>query len=672
MARQLILGTAGHIDHGKTALVRALTGVDTDRLPEEKARGITIDIGFARLDLGEVRFGIVDVPGHERFIRNMLAGAAGIDVAMLVIAADDSIMPQTREHLAILELLQIPVGLVVLTKCDLVDAEWIELVAEDVRSLVRGTFLHDAPVVRTSAHRGTGFDELRRALLEIGTRDRPADPRPQAPGQFRLPVDRSFVLEGRGTIVTGTVWSGAAKVGDELDWLPAGRTVRIRGLQTHGESVETIAAGQRAAINLIGAHHTEIVRGHELASPHHLKTSRRLTVHLRVLRESPLPLRHRDRVRVHLGTQEAIAWVRLLSETRLEPGASGMAQLISPTPIVCRGRQPLIIRAESPLVTLGGGVVLQCAGERFTRRAASVLRTVGGLLAEDDLARADAVLYHLGAREVSAADLACELGVDRAAAQGLIDRLTQAGRLRPLVISPRRTTLLHAEHVRHLESRLAETIARLHAQSPMEPAIPRPRIAQILSWMDADLVQGVLGMMIESGDVIASAAGVAQRDHAPRLSEAQEALRRRLVARFERDAFTPPEPVELAAEHGAGEEEIRGLLTLCVHRGELVHLGGTFYLHAARHAELIERLGGALAGGAALTVSEIRGLLETSRKYAVPICEYLDRIGVTTRRGDVRLAGPKAALPATMIPEKDREGSGTSHRPPARVGAPKE
>lgn len=648
MARQLILGTAGHIDHGKTALVRALTGVDTDRLPEERARGITIDIGFAHLDLGEVRYGIVDVPGHERFIRNMLAGAAGIDVAMLVIAADDSIMPQTREHLAILELLQIPTGLIALTKCDLADADWLELVEDDVRSLVRGTFLHEAPIVRTSAHRGEGLDELRRTLLGIATAGQPTSPKPQASALFRLPVDRSFVLEGRGTIVTGTVWSGSAKVGDELDWLPVGRKVRIRGLHTHGQVAEVVQAGQRAAINLIGAHHTEIVRGHELASPNHLKSSRRITAHLRVLRESPLPLRHRDRVRVHLGTQEAIAWVRLLSESRLEPGASGMAQLISPRPIVCRGRQPLIIRAESPLVTLGGGVVLQCAGERVTRRAASVLRTIGNLLAEDELARADAVLFHLGAREVSVADLACELGVNHDAAQRLIDRLVQAGRLRSLAVSPRRSVLLHAEHVRELESRLAQAMARLHAQSPMEAAIPRPRIAQALAWADADLVQGVLALMIESGDVIASAAGVAQRDHAPRLTEAQQALLARLLARFERDAFTPPEPAELAAEHGVAEEEVRGLLALCVSRGELVHLGAALYLHASHHERLVERVAAALAGGRSLTVSEIRTLLDTSRKYAVPICEYLDRIGITVRRGDARAAGPNAPAPGTI------------------------
>jgi len=648
MARQLILGTAGHIDHGKTALVRALTGIDTDRLPEEKARGITIDIGFAHLDLGAVRYGIVDVPGHERFIRNMLAGAAGIDVALLVVAADDSIMPQTREHLAILELLQIPVGLIVLTKCDLVDAEWIELVEEDVRSLVRGTFLHEAPIVRTSANRGEGIDEVKRALLDLAVAGQPAGPRPQAPGLFRLPVDRSFVLEGRGTIVTGTVWSGSAHVGDELDWLPVGGKVRIRGLHTHGESVQSVCAGQRAALNLIGAHHSEIVRGHELTSPNILKTSRRVTVHLRVLRESPLAVRHRDRVRVHLGTQEAIAWVRLLSETRLEPGESGLAQLIAPRPIVCRGRQPLIIRAESPLVTLGGGMVLQCAGERLSRRAPSALRTIGDLLADDELTRADAALFHLGIREVSAADLACELGVEAAAAEGLIERLIGAGRIVTLELPPRRSIRLHVEHVRQLESRLAETLARLHRESPMEAVVPRPRVAQALAYVKADVLNAVLARMIASGDVIGTAGAVAQRDHAPCLTSAQKAMQEKMVARFERDAFMPPEPAELAAEHGAPEEEIRSLLTLCVHRGELVHLGGAMYLHRAGHGELLARIGAALAGGPGLTVSEIRSLLETSRKYALPICEYLDRIGVTQRRGDLRTAGPKAGSSTTI------------------------
>ncbi|UCD75057.1 MAG: selenocysteine-specific translation elongation factor, partial [Phycisphaerales bacterium] len=298
MTRQLILGTAGHIDHGKTALIKALTGTDTDRLPQEKERGITIDIGFAFLDVGDYRLGIVDVPGHERFIRNMLAGAAGIDVAMLVIAADDSVMPQTREHLAILQLLQIRHGLVALTKTDLADPDWVDLVEEDVRGVVAGTFLENAPIVRTSAVAGDGMEELKTALAEVCAKV----PTDETGDIFRLAVDRSFVVSGLGTIITGTVWSGAAKVGEDVEWLPAGKKLRIRGLQTHGKDTDTIVRGQRAAVNLQGVHHTEIRRGHELATPGHLKPSRRITVRLTALAESPWPIAHRSRLRLHIGT----------------------------------------------------------------------------------------------------------------------------------------------------------------------------------------------------------------------------------------------------------------------------------------------------------------------------------------------------------------------------------
>ncbi len=652
MTRQLILGTAGHIDHGKTALVRALTGVDTDRLPEEKQRGITIDIGFAYLEVGDIQFGIVDVPGHERFIRNMLAGAAGVDLAMLVIAADDSIMPQTREHLAILELLQIPSGLIVLTKCDLADGDWIDLVEDDTRSLVRGTFLEGAPVVRTSANTGEGIENLKRTLASLASEGHRSRSKPTASSQFRLPVDRSFVLGGLGTVVTGTVWSGRVSAGEEVAWLPSGRMIRIRGLQSHGRAVESVSVGQRAALNLIGVHHTEIQRGHELASPNLLKASRRITAHVRVLKDSPLPVRHRARLRVHLGTQEVLSGVRLLSGTSIEPGESGIVQLISAQPIISRGRQPLIIRAESPLVTLGGGMVLQCAADRLSRRDGAAAQRVGNLLSEDEIKRGDAAAYFVGAREWSAVDLACELGGDEAMAHALIDRLRQDRRLVELSGSARRTTLLHVDRCAALEARILEVLKRLHAEAPIEPVVTRQRIAQTLRYVDADVLTGVVARLIKSGKVVGGEAGVALRDHAGRLTAAQEAARDRIVARYRRDAFMPPDPGELAAQFGLTNAEMRQLLSLCVHTGELAHISATIYLHRQWHDELRQRITAALVGSNGLTMAEIRDLLKTSRKYALPMCEYLDRAGLTRRTGDLRVAGPATPLSATIAEDR--------------------
>ncbi len=648
MTRQLILGTAGHIDHGKTALVRALTGVDTDRLPEEKQRGITIDIGFAHLEVGDVQFGIVDVPGHERFIKNMLAGAAGVDLAMLVVAADDSIMPQTREHLAILELLQIPAGLVVLTKCDLVDDDWLDLVEDDLRSLVRGTFLEIAPIVRTSASTGRGIEELKHALGQITSDPDGSGSKPHAAGQFRLPVDRSFVLGGLGTVVTGTVWSGTVSASDEIEWLPVGRTVRLRGLQSHGRAVESVTAGQRAALNLIGVHHTEIMRGHELTSPGLLRASRRITAHVRVLKESPLALRHRARLRVHLGTQEVLAGVRLVNGTSLEPGESGIVQLISSQPFVSRGRQPLIIRAESPLITLGGGIVVQCAADRLSRRDGAASERVGDLLSDDELKRADAAVYFLGARDWSAIDLACELDADVPHAASLIDRLRADRRLIDLSAGARRATLLHVDRCKALEERILATLRRLHAEAPIEPSVPRQKIAQAMRYLDAEHLTGLLARLIKSGKIVGSESSVALHDHAGRLTAAQEAARDQIVQRYERDAFMPPDPGELATQYGLSGPEVRQLLSLCVHQGELVHVSATIYLHRTWHSQLHQRIGTALAGSDGLTMAEIRDLLETSRKYALPMCEYLDRVGVTKRQGDLRVAGPAMQPSATI------------------------
>lgn len=648
MTRQLILGTAGHIDHGKTALIRALTGVDTDRLPEEKQRGITIDIGFAHLEVGEVQFGIVDVPGHERFIKNMLAGAAGVDLAMLVIAADDSIMPQTLEHLAILELLQIPAGLIVLTKCDLADDDWVDLVEDDARTLVRGTFLEDAPIVRTSANTGTGIDDLKQTLATMANESAFSSPKPQGSGQFRLPVDRSFVLGGLGTVVTGTVWSGRVSVGDEVQWLPSGKTIRIRGLQSHGQAMESVSVGQRAALNLIGVHHTEIQRGHELSSPGLLKASRRITAHIRVLKNSPLPVRHRARLRVHLGTQEVLAGVRLLSGTSIEPGDSGVVQLISAQPIVSRGHQPLIIRAESPLVTLGGGIVLQCAADRLSRRDGSAGARVNSLLDEDELKRADAAVYFLGAREWNAIDLANELGVDETKAQSLINQLQKNRRLVELDGSARRVNLLHVDRCAGIESRLLEVLKRLHAEAPIEPVVPRHKVAQSLRYVDGEVLAGVLARLIKSGKVVGHDSGIALRDHAGRLTAAQEAACGQIVARYERSAFMPPDPGDLATEFRLSNPEMRQLLSLCVHTGELAHVSATIYLHRRWHEQLHQRMTAALANSKGLTMAEIRDILATSRKYALPMCEYLDRIGLTKRVGDLRVAGYAARSGPTI------------------------
>src|SRR5229473_3082609 len=423
MPRDLILGTAGHIDHGKTSLVKALTGIDCDRLPEEKARGITIDIGFAILDLGDFRLGIVDVPGHERFIKNMLAGATGIDLAVLVVAADDSVMPQTREHLEILRLLGLRHGLIALTKSDLVDGETCEVVELEIRELVQGSFLEHAPIIRTSAQTGEGIDELKNAIAEIC---RHVEARTDKEW-FRMAIDRSFIVQGHGTVVTGSVTAGSLRIGDEVDWLPRRERVRVRSLQNHDRQVEEVHRGMRAAINLAGVHHEDVIRGQELATPGYLEPSRVLTVRLHCLADVKRPIKHRAPVRFHLGTAELMSSVALLDCDTIEPGQWGLAQLFLEAPATATWGQPFVVRESSAAQTLGGGQVLQPVAKKIRRRHLEILERIERLWTGNAQERTLTVAWFGGFSGFTPADLVRGANVGPDEAQKLIDGLKASG-----------------------------------------------------------------------------------------------------------------------------------------------------------------------------------------------------------------------------------------------------
>ncbi|HEX9080186.1 MAG TPA: selenocysteine-specific translation elongation factor, partial [Desulfuromonadaceae bacterium] len=364
--KHLILGTAGHIDHGKTALVKALTGIDTDRLKEEKERGITIELGFAHLELENgIQLGIVDVPGHERFIRSMVAGVGGMDLVVLVIAADEGIMPQTREHLEICQLLGVKKGLVALTKSDLVDNDWLDLVSEEVRDYLNGTFLEGASVIPVSSRTGAGLADLKEALAALAA----VVPEKESEGPFRLPVDRVFTITGFGTVVTGTLLSGGIAVGDEVEILPSGRTCRVRGIQTHGSKEERAVAGQRVAINLQGVEHSEVGRGDVVAPAHEFRTTRAVDARLDYLPSAPGELRHRATLRLHSATYEVPAQVILLDRDTLKPGETASVQLRLKAPVLLLPGDPFVVRAYSPQATVGGGRVLDPAPPRRRRRS---------------------------------------------------------------------------------------------------------------------------------------------------------------------------------------------------------------------------------------------------------------------------------------------------------------
>ena len=631
--RHFILGTAGHIDHGKTALVRALTGKDTDRLPEEKKRGITIELGFAELQIGDICLGIVDVPGHERFVRQMLAGATGMDLALLVVAADDSVKPQTREHLEVLKLMDLRGGVLVLTKCDAADEDWIQLVESEVRELVEGTVFEEAPLIRTSALTGVGIDEvqsaLQRAVQAVATED--AAPR----GPFRMAIDRAFTVPGHGTVVTGSVTSGHVSLGDTLYVEPGGVEVRVRGLHSHDRSASNVGRGQRAAVNLAGIHHDDVRRGQELTTPGHLVPTRQLLLDVAILESAPRPLKHRDPIRLHLGTAEALAHVSLLDQGTLEPGQAGLVQVFLREPVVAVWNQPCVLRWESPLETFGGGRVLVPEGLSSRRPPEWQKRLLQELKSSEPQRRAAAALGLCELRAWEAGDLLRLAGVSDGKA--LVEALVTAGQLLPLKVTPTRTHFLERRAYAAWAERLKDRLSWLHQQSPLQPAIERSRWLSPFAYLgDRPLLDALVEAMVADGMLKNVNGQIALHDYRPPLTERQLAMLEEIERRFLAGKFQPPAVEDCFDLHPQQPKQIEKLVQLAVSAGKLVHLGQGMFLHHEAVEELRSVVAAALREQDAMTVSEIRACLGTTRKYAVPFCEYLDREGITRRDGDQR------------------------------------
>ena len=639
--RDFVIGTAGHIDHGKTALVRALTGVDTDRLPAEKQRGITIDLGFASMEVGPYRLAMVDVPGHERFIRNMLAGASGLDLAMLIVAADDSVMPQTREHLEILRLLGLSGGVVVMTKCDLGEPAWLDMVEEEIRSLVRGTFLDRAAIVRTSASTGRGIEDLRRALESVCSNTSPA----LDVGVFRMSIDRSFTMAGHGTVVTGTVVSGSVAVGEELEWHPAGRTVRVRGLHRHDRPVDRIVRGSRAAINLVGVHHAEIRRGDVLAAPGYMERSRVLSVEVVESADVSQAMRHRGRYKFHLGTAEVPGVLSLLDLDEEGSGAARLGQVLLAEPIAAVHGQPFVLRAESPAATLGGGRVLQPASRRFRRRDLVAIERLRRLGSSDPLERVRAALSFRGLAPWTERQLSALVGLPLGEIQAAVETLANSGDLVELPVGPRRTIRVLREYAADLEDRVLRAIDRLHSARPRQTTIPRVHLAAELPDLSGDaLVSGILERLMRQGRVLGDTRSIALPGHQARLSQGERRLKQELAETIRAGGFSPPDVSDLAASAGPRAAVVPDLLSLLRDEQCLAEISPSLFLDVEADAEMRRKVRERLADGSTMTMAELRDLLGTTRKYAVPIGEYLDRIGLTRREGDIRRLGEAPPL----------------------------
>jgi selenocysteine-specific elongation factor len=637
--RHVIIGTAGHIDHGKTSLVKQLTGIDTDRLPEERARGISIDLGFAHYEAAEIQFGLVDVPGHERFVKNMVAGATGVDLALLVVAADDSVMPQTREHLEIMDLLGVTTGVIAVTKIDLVEPDFVELVKAEVADEVRGTFLEGAPIVPVSSPSGFGIDALKDALVAIA-RGREWASRGEL---FRMPIDRVFSIAGHGTVVTGSVLGGEVRAGDTLELLPEQTAVRVRSVQSHGALVSQSGQRQRTAINLAGIKTDEVHRGQELAAPGYLQPTRRILVSLRSLSSAPTELRDRMQLALHLGTAETAARVILKGKT-IEPGQSGYAELRLARPVVAVWGQRFILRRASPALTVAGGRVLD-PGVDARRRIPDLAARAVPLETADDEDRLAAFLAERDEIDSSPLVAAWKVGISPARYTQLVARLTAAGVLIP--IGPRESKrVVHRGRLEALAGTVLKRI-RLELQSHQpRRALPRRLFQTACQHLGpAELVEAAFEALLKDKRLVRVGENVGPADAQVQLSKNQIAVRARLLDQIGQSGLTPPNIKELVQSLGQKTEQIQALLTLCVEDGLLVDVGdGLHYPPAAlERARLICQTTLAQYGEA--TMSQLREAWGVTRKYSVPLCEWFDAHGLTTRAGDLRHAGPDLAKP---------------------------
>ena len=624
--RSLIVGTAGHIDHGKSALVRALTGTDPDRLKEEKERGITIDLGFAYLDLGQGRVvSFIDVPGHERFVRNMLAGAHGIDAVLLVVAADESVMPQTREHFHICRLLGITTGLVVLTKCDVADADSQTVAEMEARELVAGSFLEGAPVLRVSARTGHGLGELRDALAGLagGLAARPAG------GVLRLPVDRAFTMRGFGTVVTGTLVSGALAAGDEVELLPAGRRARVRGLQVHGQAVDRVDAGNRTAVNLAGVEVADVARGDVLARPGTLRSSRLLDVEVRVL-PGEKPLRDQSRVRVHVASAERLARVRLLGAERAEPGRAVRAQLRLEAPAVAGRGDRLVLRSYSPAATIGGAVVLDPVPP--TRRRRDAVTAAAAPAVADAAAAARALVQQAGPAGIDTPSLAARLTVPPADVSALLAPdadLVALGR-DPVWYVARAALEGLAEATR-------VALERFHADNPLKAAMAREELRRrVFGRSPEGTFERVLEALGTAGQARLVGDGVALARHAVRLSPQEEQARSALLEAARAARLQGVELDRVAAAARVTRPVLDRVASVLLAEGELRRVGeGLVDAHSldALKTQVRERW----PPGSRLDVGAFKELTGLSRKFTIPLLEYLDRERVTRRSGNDRL-----------------------------------
>lgn len=631
--KHIILGTAGHVDHGKTSLIKALTGIDCDRLKEEKERGITIELGFAHFTLPRgQKIGVVDVPGHERLVRTMVAGATGIDILVLVIAADEGVMPQTREHLDICSLLGINRGLVALTKIDLVDDDWLEMVKSDVSDFLQGSVLDGAPLIPVSAATGQGLTEFVAALDQIASRVEEG----HDCGVMRLPVDRVFTMKGFGTVVTGTLISGTVRPGDSVEILPSGLAAKIRGLQVYNQPAVQAQLGQRAALNIQGIEKEKINRGDVVAQPGYLKAARRLDIYLTHLPIKRQRLKHRALVRFHTGTSEIMARVHLIDREELAPGDSCYAQLFLSQPAACMARDRFVIRSYSPVTTIGGGIIIDPAARKLKRRLSSVINNLEVLKDGGNEERLLVLINRAGNDGVRIKELTAKTGLNQKALRPLVEAILI--RKQAVVIQPEDTLLVSAAAFLGMQGKILANLLDYHRRFPLQPGISKEELRNSVGVsVSIRLFNLALQALEKQRRIAIDQRTVKSADHTVDLDRDSEDTKQEILQIYLRCGLTPPETSDVLAGFAERREMAKKIFPLLVKDGLLVRIKENYYLHRNALEDLQNRYAKLLREKGQAAPADFKELTGLSRKYVIPLMEYFDLIKFTIRTGDNRI-----------------------------------
>lgn len=630
--KQIILGTAGHIDHGKTTLIKALTGTDTDRLKEEKERGITIELGFAALDLPSGQhLGIVDVPGHEKFVKNMVAGATGIDIVVMVIAADEGVMPQTREHMEICTLLGVEHGFVALTKTDLVDEEWLELALEDVRDFSVGTFLDSVPIMPVSSTTGQGLKQFIQTLDEMTGQV----PERSRSNLFRLPVDRVFTMKGFGTVITGSLLSGQVKVGETIMIYPSLITSKVRGIQVHNQSVEIARAGQRTAINFQGLEKASISRGEILAFPGTLQPSYMIDIELDFLASNKKPIKNRTLVRFHTGTSEILGNLILLDREELSPGDKIVGQLHLETPVALVKDDRFVIRSYSPVRTIGGGKVLNpipVKYKRFKTEIVKGLQSIAGRSSEDLI---EYYVDQSGYQGVSFSDLVIMTNI----AEKKLDQMMQGLLSKKIILQVDRDNriFMHANSFQKLRQELLNNLNNYHQANPLKAGMQKEELkTKIPRNLNPKLFSLLMNQMTKDNKIAAEEETVRLASHKIALGADQADIQKKIIRAYRQSGLQPPYFKELNKQLDADRSHAKDVLMLLVEKGKLIKVKDDLYFDAGAVNDLQNRLVEFLSAQGEISTPQFKKMTGASRKYVIPLIEYFDARNVTIRIGDIR------------------------------------